>query len=68
MSGVLIIGEHRRGELRPATLELVSAAQSARRTPDERVAVALLASALVPARTPQAHRLTSPTRPAEVTA
>ena len=29
MSGVLIIAEHRRGELRPATLELVSAAQMA---------------------------------------
>jgi electron transfer flavoprotein alpha subunit len=52
MSGVLIIAEHRRGELRPATLELVSAAQAARRTPDEKVAVALIAEApdtLVPA-------------------
>ena len=43
MSGILIIAEQRRGELRPVTLELVSAAQSARRTPAERVAVALLA-------------------------
>jgi electron transfer flavoprotein alpha subunit len=43
MSGILIIAEQRRGELRPATLELVSAAQSARRTAEERVAVALLA-------------------------
>jgi electron transfer flavoprotein alpha subunit len=43
MSGILIIAEQRRGELRPVTLEMVSAAQSARRSPDERVAVALLA-------------------------
>jgi electron transfer flavoprotein alpha subunit len=43
MSGILIIAEERRGELRPVTLELVSAAQSARRTPEERVAVAVLA-------------------------
>jgi len=44
MSGILIIAEHRRGELRPVTLELVSAAQAVRRTPQERVAVAVLAS------------------------
>jgi electron transfer flavoprotein alpha subunit len=43
MSGILIIAEHRCGELRPETLELVSAAQSVRRTPDERVTVAVLA-------------------------
>jgi electron transfer flavoprotein alpha subunit len=43
MSGILVIAEQRRGELRPVTLELVSAAQSARRTPTERVAVAVLA-------------------------
>jgi electron transfer flavoprotein alpha subunit len=52
MSGVLIIAEHRRGELRAATLELISAAQAARRAPDDRVAVALIAAApdlLVPA-------------------
>jgi electron transfer flavoprotein alpha subunit len=52
MSGVLIIAEHRRGELRPATLELVSAAQAARRAPGDQVAVALIADApdrLVPA-------------------
>jgi electron transfer flavoprotein alpha subunit len=41
MSGVLVIAEQRRGELRPATLEMVTAAQSVRR-PGERVAVALL--------------------------
>jgi len=44
MSGILVIAEQRRGELRPVTLELVSAAQSARRTPAERVAVAVLAA------------------------
>jgi electron transfer flavoprotein alpha subunit len=44
MSGVLIIAEHRRGELRPVTLELIGAAQSAKRTPSDRVAVAVLAS------------------------
>jgi electron transfer flavoprotein alpha subunit len=43
MSGILILAEERRGELRPVTLELVSAAQSTRRTPAERVAVAVLA-------------------------
>jgi electron transfer flavoprotein alpha subunit len=43
MSGILVIAEQRRGELRPATLEMVSAAQTVRRTPDERVAVAILA-------------------------
>jgi electron transfer flavoprotein alpha subunit len=42
MSGVLVIAEQRRGELRPATLEMVTAAQAVRR-PGERVAVALLA-------------------------
>jgi electron transfer flavoprotein alpha subunit len=52
MSGVLIIAEQRRGELRPATLELVSAAQGARRAPGDTVAVALIAESperLVPA-------------------
>jgi electron transfer flavoprotein alpha subunit len=52
MSGVLIIAEHRRGELRAATLELISAAQAARRAPGDQVAVALIAEApdrLVPA-------------------
>lgn len=43
MNGILIIGEQRLGELRPATLELITAAQSARRSAGERVAVALLA-------------------------
>jgi electron transfer flavoprotein alpha subunit len=43
MSGILVIAEHRRGEIRPATLELVSAAQAARRGPEDTVAVAVLA-------------------------
>jgi electron transfer flavoprotein alpha subunit len=43
MSGVLIIAEHRRGELRPVTLELVSAAQGAKRSAADRVAVAVIA-------------------------
>jgi electron transfer flavoprotein alpha subunit len=42
MSGILILAEQRRGELRPATLEMVTAAQSVRR-PGGPVAVALLA-------------------------
>ena len=43
MSGILVIAEQRLGALRPVTLELVCAAQQLRRTPDERVAVAILA-------------------------
>ncbi len=42
MSGVLVIAEQRRGELRPVSLELIGAAQSLRRDGDS-VAVALLA-------------------------
>jgi electron transfer flavoprotein alpha subunit len=42
MSGVLIIAEQRRAQLRPVSLELVSAAQSVRRETDT-VAVAILA-------------------------
>jgi electron transfer flavoprotein alpha subunit len=41
MSGILVIAEQRRGELRPASLELVSAAQGLRRAGEE-VAVAIL--------------------------
>ena len=51
MSGILVIAEQRRGELRPVSLELVSAAQSLRRG-GEAVAVAILAqepSRFVPA-------------------
>jgi electron transfer flavoprotein alpha subunit len=44
MSGILVIAEQRRGELRAVSLELVSAAQGLRRG-DEEVAVAVLAKA-----------------------
>ena len=43
MSGILIIAEHRRGELRPVTLELVTAAQSAKRSAADKVTVAVIA-------------------------
>ena len=43
MSGVLIMAEQRRGELRPVSLELIGAAQALRRSGDS-VAVAILAS------------------------
>jgi electron transfer flavoprotein alpha subunit len=42
VSGLLVIAEQRRGELRPVSLELISAAQSLRRDGDS-LAVALLA-------------------------
>ena len=42
MSGVLIMAEQRRGELRPVSLELIGAAQALRRS-GEAVAVAILA-------------------------
>ena len=41
MSGILVIAEQRRGELRPVSLELVTAAQALRRAGEE-VAVAVL--------------------------
>src|SRR6202171_5893610 len=44
MSGILVIAEQRRGELRSVSLELVSAAQGLRRA-DEEVAVAILGTA-----------------------
>jgi electron transfer flavoprotein alpha subunit len=44
MSGILVIAEQRRGELRPISLELVSAAQGLRRAGEE-VAVAILGKA-----------------------
>src|ERR1700688_3441305 len=44
MSGIVVIAEQRRGELRPVSLELVSAAQALRR-PGEEVAVAILGKA-----------------------
>jgi electron transfer flavoprotein alpha subunit len=44
MSGILVIAEQRRGELRPVSLELVGAAQGLRRS-GEQVSVAVLATA-----------------------
>jgi electron transfer flavoprotein alpha subunit len=44
VSGILVIAEHRRGELRPVSLELVGAAASLRRAGEE-VAVAVLGDA-----------------------
>lgn len=44
MSGILIIAEQRRGELRPVSLELIGAAQGIRRSGD-RVVMAVLAQA-----------------------
>jgi electron transfer flavoprotein alpha subunit len=44
MSGILVIAEQRRGELRPVSQELVSAAQGVRRA-GQQVAVAILAKA-----------------------
>ena len=43
MSEILLIAEHRQGQLRPVSLELVGAAQAARRSPSERIVVALIA-------------------------
>ena len=42
MSGILVIAEQRRGELRPVSLELIGAAQSLRRAGDT-LTVAILA-------------------------
>jgi electron transfer flavoprotein alpha subunit len=44
MSGILVIAEQRRGELRPVSLELVSAAEGLRR-PGEQIMVAVLGTA-----------------------
>jgi electron transfer flavoprotein alpha subunit len=44
VSGILLVAEHRQGELRAATLELVTAAQALRRGPDDAVTVALVAA------------------------
>jgi electron transfer flavoprotein alpha subunit len=43
LSGILVIAEHRRGELRPVTLELVGAAQAARRDATDTITVVLIA-------------------------
>jgi electron transfer flavoprotein alpha subunit len=43
VSEILVVTEHRRGELRPVSLELVAAAQSLRNSPDDRVSTAIIA-------------------------
>ena len=43
MSAILVVAEQRRGELRPTSLELIGAAQEARRTPADSVAVVVIA-------------------------
>lgn len=43
MSTILVIAEHRRGELRPVTLELISAAQATKRSAADTIAVVLIA-------------------------
>lgn len=42
MTEILVLAEHRRGELRPVSLELVSAAQQLRRDAADRVTVAVI--------------------------
>jgi electron transfer flavoprotein alpha subunit len=42
MGGILILAEHRDGELRPVTLELIAAAQGVRRSVGDRVTVAIV--------------------------
>jgi electron transfer flavoprotein alpha subunit len=44
MSGILIVGEHRNGELRPVTQELIAAAQGVRSEIGNRVTVAIVGS------------------------
>ena len=44
MSGLLVIAEHRQGELTPASLECISAAAALRAEKDQPIAVAVLAS------------------------
>ncbi len=44
MSTILVVAEHRRNELRPVSLELISAAQGLRKGGDDRVVVALIGS------------------------
>lgn len=44
MSSILVIAEHRRGELRPVSLEMIAAAQTARQSADDKVVVALIGS------------------------
>ena len=42
MKTILVVAEHRRGELRPVTLELIAAAQTLKQTKDDRVLVAVI--------------------------
>ena len=42
MSGILILAEHRDGELRPVTHELIAAAQAVRAEIGDRVTVAVV--------------------------
>jgi len=44
MSTILVIAEHRRNELRPVTFELISAAQSLKKSADDKVLVAVISS------------------------
>lgn len=44
MKTILVIAEHRRNELRPVTLELISAAQGLKATADDKVVVAVIGS------------------------
>ncbi len=42
MSNILVIAEHRRGELRPVSFELITGAVSAKRSADDKVVVAVI--------------------------
>ena len=42
MKTILVVAEHRRGELRPVTLELIGAAQGLRQAADDQVVVAVI--------------------------
>lgn len=42
MSSILVIAEHRRGELRPVTFELISGAQTVKRNADDKVLVGVI--------------------------
>lgn len=44
MKTILVVAEHRRNELRPVSLELISAAQTLRQGADDKVVVALIGS------------------------
>ena len=44
MKTILVIAEHRRNELRPVTLELISAAQRLKTAADDKVVVAVIGS------------------------